>query len=103
MPWRRCRCTRWRATPGGRGPGPAKTACPRTGPWSRPTWGGRPIAEASDARASPRRQAAEVAGARFIDATIRIENTGGQAFYEGVAFTDYRVGAETVSKRFAPG
>jgi len=48
-------------------------------------------------------QAAKNAGVRFIDATIRIENTGGQASYEGVGFTDYRVGAETVSKRFAPG
>lgn len=47
-------------------------------------------------------QAAEAAGVRFIDATIRSENTGRQAFYERLGFTDYRSGAATVSKRFAP-
>lgn len=45
---------------------------------------------------------AKEAGARFIDATIRMENTVGQAYYQSLGFTDYRIGAETVSKRFAP-
>lgn len=48
-------------------------------------------------------QAAKTAGVRFIDATIRRENAGGQAFYGSIGFVDYRSGAETVSKRFAPG
>ncbi|WP_429097676.1 N-acetyltransferase family protein [Aminobacter sp. BE322] len=47
-------------------------------------------------------EAAKKAGVSFIDATIRRENTVGQAFYEGIGFTDYREGAETISKRFAP-
>lgn len=47
-------------------------------------------------------KAAKDAGVHFIDATIRMENTGGQAFYQGVGFTVYRTGKETVSKRFAP-
>ncbi|WP_448950036.1 N-acetyltransferase family protein [Labrys neptuniae] len=47
--------------------------------------------------------AAREAGVRFVDATIRKENTGGQAYYQGIGFSDYRVGAETISKRFAPG
>lgn len=47
-------------------------------------------------------EAAKKAGVSFIDATIRKENAGGQAFYQGIGFTDYRDGAETISKRFAP-
>lgn len=47
-------------------------------------------------------EAAKKAGVSFIDATIRKENAGGQAFYQGVGFTDYREGPETISKRFAP-
>ena len=43
---------------------------------------------------------ARQAGVRFIDATIRLENTLGQAFYQGIGFTDYRTGPQTVSKRF---
>ncbi|WP_454811486.1 N-acetyltransferase family protein [Labrys neptuniae] len=46
--------------------------------------------------------AAKAAGVRFIDATIRKENAGGQAFYGSIGFVDYRGGAESVSKRFAP-
>lgn len=46
--------------------------------------------------------AAKAAGVRYIDATIRKENTGGQAYYAGVGFEDYRSGDKTVSKRFAP-
>lgn len=46
--------------------------------------------------------AAKAAGVRFIDATIRKENGGGQAFYAGIGFVDYRIGAESISKRFAP-
>ena len=38
----------------------------------------------------------------LIDATIRKENGGGQAFYAGIGFVDYRIGAESISKRFAP-
>lgn len=44
---------------------------------------------------------AKEAGACFIDATIRRENTVGQAFYEKIGFTNYRAGAEVISKRFA--
>ncbi|WP_282608261.1 GNAT family N-acetyltransferase [Pelagibius sp. Alg239-R121] len=47
-------------------------------------------------------EAAKAAGVCFVDATIQRENTGGQAFYQGMGFTDYRTGVETVSKRFAP-
>jgi ribosomal protein S18 acetylase RimI-like enzyme len=47
-------------------------------------------------------QAAKEAGVRFIDATIRKENTGGLAFYEKMGFIDYRSSAETISKQFAP-
>lgn len=47
-------------------------------------------------------EAAKNAGVSFIDATIRKENTGGQAYYGGIGFTDYSESAETVSKRFAP-
>ncbi len=46
--------------------------------------------------------AAKDAGVRFIDATIRKENCGGQAYYQGVGFRDYKADAETVSKRYAP-
>lgn len=47
-------------------------------------------------------KAAKEAGVCFIDATIRKENTVGQAFYQGTGFTDYRIGTETISKRIAP-
>jgi ribosomal protein S18 acetylase RimI-like enzyme len=47
-------------------------------------------------------QAAKEAGVRFIDATIRKENTGGQRYYQGLGFSDYRSGANSVSKKFAP-
>ena len=47
--------------------------------------------------------AARAAGIRHIDATIRRENTGGRAFYGRLGFTDYREGAETVSKRYDLG
>jgi ribosomal protein S18 acetylase RimI-like enzyme len=47
-------------------------------------------------------EAAKNAGVSFIDATIRKENTGGQAYYGGIGFTDYSESAETISKRFAP-
>ncbi|TQV77944.1 GNAT family N-acetyltransferase [Denitrobaculum tricleocarpae] len=46
--------------------------------------------------------AAKGAGVGFIDATIRKENTGGQAYYQGVGFRDYKADAETVSKVYAP-
>lgn len=44
--------------------------------------------------------AAKAAGVCFIDATIRKENTGGQAYYKEMGFTDYKIGAENLSKRF---
>ncbi len=47
-------------------------------------------------------EAAGRAGVRFIDATVRVENTGGQAYYDKLGFTDYRQGAGTVCKRFVP-
>ena len=47
-------------------------------------------------------RAAKEAGVRFIDATIRKENRGGQAYYQGVGFTDYRSDAESVSKCYEP-
>ena len=47
-------------------------------------------------------EAAREAGVRFIDATIRKENMGGQAFYGRIGFAEYRAGAETISKRLAP-
>ncbi|MCV0425147.1 MAG: GNAT family N-acetyltransferase [Roseibium sp.] len=47
-------------------------------------------------------QAARDAGARHIDATIRKENAGGQAYYESLGFTDYRTSATAVSKRYTP-
>lgn len=46
--------------------------------------------------------AAKEFGISFIDATIRKENVGGQAFYQRIGFTDYSTSSETVSKRFAP-
>ena len=46
--------------------------------------------------------AAKDAGVRYIDATIRKENSGGLAYYESMGFEDYREGRESVSKRFAP-
>ena len=39
---------------------------------------------------------------RYIDATIRKENTGGQTYYGSLGFTDYRASATAVSKRYAP-
>ncbi|MEM9630065.1 MAG: GNAT family N-acetyltransferase [Pseudomonadota bacterium] len=47
-------------------------------------------------------RAAKDAGVRFIDATIRNENTGGQKYYQGMGFSDYRSDANSVSKKFAP-
>lgn len=47
--------------------------------------------------------AAEAAGVRFIDATIRQENARAQAFYGSLGFEEYRRSADAVSKRFAPG
>lgn len=47
-------------------------------------------------------RAAKEAGVRFIDATVRKENTRGLAYYSKLGFTDYRSSAESVSKRFAP-
>lgn len=47
-------------------------------------------------------EAAKQAGVAIIDATIRKENTVGQAFYQGIGFTDYKAGDETISKRFGP-
>lgn len=46
--------------------------------------------------------AARAARVRYIDATIRKENAGGRAYYQAMGFMDYRAGAETLSKRFAP-
>ncbi|MGI9434305.1 MAG: GNAT family N-acetyltransferase [Geminicoccaceae bacterium] len=43
--------------------------------------------------------AAQAAGVRRIDATIRSENFGGQAYYDRMGFVDYRTGDSTVSKR----
>lgn len=48
------------------------------------------------------RAAACKAGAVYIDATIRKENAGGQAYYEAMGFVDYRSSSEAVSKRLAP-
>ena len=41
---------------------------------------------------------AKEAGVTAIDATIRKENTLGQAYYGGIGFEDYRSSNETVSK-----
>ena len=49
------------------------------------------------------REAAVRAGVRVIDATIRAENVGGQAFYEGIGFTTYRLGEGIVAKRLRTG
>jgi ribosomal protein S18 acetylase RimI-like enzyme len=43
--------------------------------------------------------AARVASVRHIDATIRCENAGGLAYYDGMGFVDYRQGDGTISKR----
>lgn len=48
------------------------------------------------------RAAAKAAGVRYIDATIRKENAGGQIFYTRLGFEDYADAAETISKRLAP-
>lgn len=47
--------------------------------------------------------AAAVSGVRFIDATIRKENAGGLAFYDRLGFETYFIGADSISKRRAPG
>lgn len=60
---------------------------------------GRGVGRALFARTS---RAAAAAGVRFIDATIRLENSGGRRFYERLGFVDYRHGVETISKRFSP-
>ena len=88
--------------------------------WSDPDWPGEDplpadwalIATYVDPRVHKRRigrqlfdrtaPAARQAGVRFIDATIRRENAGGLAYYRSLGFTDYRSGADTISKRFAP-
>jgi len=44
--------------------------------------------------------AAEAAGVRFIDATIRLENRPALAFYDRLGFENYRRTTHTVSKRF---
>ena len=44
--------------------------------------------------------AARNAGVKTIDATIRLENVGGRAFYQKMGFVDYRMGDAAVSKRF---
>lgn len=43
--------------------------------------------------------AARQAGVRCIDATIRLENTGGRAFYARMGFAEYKTSATTVSKK----
>ena len=48
------------------------------------------------------RAAATQAGVRFIDATIRAENTGAQAFYDSLGFADYTNRDGAVCKRIAP-
>ena len=45
-------------------------------------------------------RAARVAGIRFIDATIRMENTGGQAYYGGLGFEAYDERGESISRKF---
>ncbi len=47
--------------------------------------------------------AAKAAGAVFLDATIRRENKGGQAYYQAMGFRDYREGKATISKRYSLG
>ncbi len=44
--------------------------------------------------------AARDAGITTIDATIRLENTGGRTFYGKMGFVDYRMDDQVVSKRF---
>ncbi len=48
-------------------------------------------------------KSAKAAGAVFVDATIRRENKGGQAFYEAIGFRDYREATATISKLYSPG
>ncbi len=43
---------------------------------------------------------ARAAGIKVIDATIRGYNAGGLAFYNRMGFVDWKVGEETVSKRY---
>ncbi len=43
--------------------------------------------------------AARAAGVRCIDATIRFENPGGQAYYDRMGFVDYRIDKATISKK----
>ena len=43
--------------------------------------------------------AARAAGVRHIDATIRCENAGGQAYYDRMGFVDYRSSDDAISKR----
>lgn len=45
-------------------------------------------------------KAAETAGVKTIDATIRHENTGGLAYYSRMGFVDYRQYDEACAKRF---
>ncbi len=47
-------------------------------------------------------KAARQAGVRFIAANIRRENQLGQAYYQGVGFSDFHADTELVVKRFAP-
>ena len=47
--------------------------------------------------------AARDAGVRWIVAAIRRENRAAAAFYAALGFVDWHAGAETISKRFAPG
>ncbi len=44
--------------------------------------------------------AVRAAGVGNIDATIRQENTGGQAYYEKIGFVTYRENKQTVSKKY---
>ncbi|MHA1523951.1 MAG: GNAT family N-acetyltransferase [Alphaproteobacteria bacterium] len=87
--------------------------------WSDPNWpGDNPlpadwaiVATFVDARAHKRgvgrklfantAKTAKEAGVCFIDATIRKENKGGQAFYQRIGFKKYRTTVESISKRFS--
>ncbi|MEL7213719.1 MAG: GNAT family N-acetyltransferase [Pseudomonadota bacterium] len=46
------------------------------------------------------KEAAVEAKLTAIDATIRLENTGGRAFYSKIGFADYQTTSETVSKKY---
>lgn len=48
-------------------------------------------------------ETAKAAGALSVDATIRKENKGGQAYYQAMGFRDYREATATISKRYSPG